>query len=258
MKSRPLEYSQTYKGVLIKACLGNIVQQDCDAIVNAANGNLAHGAGVAGAIASSGGSQLMRESREYVKKHGKVKTGQVAVTGPGKIKCKWVIHAVGPIWKGGAKDEPRKLKNACYNSLLEAKKLELTSIAIPAVSSGIFGFPKDFCAEIMVQAAKEFIDEDSGTLKEIRFANFDVPTTKIFILALKDLFEREVEESKEQSEESKEQGEESKEPSEESKEQSEESKETNEESKEQSEESKEPSEESKESTQKKITDYFNK
>src|SRR3989475_11058973 len=81
---------------------GDITEQDVDAIVNAANEMLAHGGGVAGAIASKGGSQITAESRRWVEQHGRVPTGSAAITGGGNLKARYVIHAVGPVWHGGS------------------------------------------------------------------------------------------------------------------------------------------------------------
>jgi O-acetyl-ADP-ribose deacetylase (regulator of RNase III) len=165
---------------------GDLTQEDCDAIVNAANSRLAHGGGVAGAIVRRGGFSIQVESDRWVKQHGQVPTGHVAVTGAGTLACKWIIHAVGPVWNGGGSHEDELLGQAITNSLLKAEELNLRCIAFPAISSGIFGFPKERCAGIMVSRALEFYrGHPQSPLQEIRFTNIDEPTAIIFENALK-------------------------------------------------------------------------
>ncbi|KAJ7374808.1 hypothetical protein OS493_005158 [Desmophyllum pertusum] len=126
----------------IEVVQNDLTKENVDAIVNAANSWLKHGGGVAGAIVKSGSNQIQIESDEYVDKNGPVKTGGIAVTGPGTLPCKIVIHAVGPVWEGGQKDEDNSLHSAMYNSLSECHSRQLSSVAVPAISSGIFGFPR--------------------------------------------------------------------------------------------------------------------
>ena len=131
---------------------GDITEVEADAIVNAANSYLEHGGGVAGAIVRKGGQIIQEESREWVRKHGPVPVGGVAVTSAGKLKAKYVIHAVGP--RCGV--EPiEKLAEAVRNALLKAEELGLASIALPAISTGIFGCPYDAAAEQMATAIRE-------------------------------------------------------------------------------------------------------
>eukprot|EP00741_Cyanophora_paradoxa_P007451 tig00000128_g7206.t1 len=169
------------EGKRIKVELGDITNSDAEAIVNAANERLAHGGGVAGAISRKGGPMVQKESTDYVNEHGLVRTGTVADTGPGKLKCKRLIHAVGPIWESGRSDEPELLRSAVHNSLLRASQLKLKSISLPAISSGIFGFPKPLCAKIMFQVAQDYFAEArEDSLEEVRFTNFDDETVDIF------------------------------------------------------------------------------
>ena len=134
---------------------GDLTERDVDAIVNAANSYLQHGGGVAGAIVRKGGQIIQEESNKI----GFVPVGGVAITGAGKLPAKFVIHAVGP--RMGEGDEDNKLKNAVLSSLLLATEKGLKSISIPAISSGIFGFPKDRCAAILVKEASELYKEKS-------------------------------------------------------------------------------------------------
>ncbi|KAL6066253.1 Poly [ADP-ribose] polymerase, variant 2 [Balamuthia mandrillaris] len=145
--SQLLREHRTQCGRILQVRHGDITGEAVDTIVNAANTHLAHGAGVAGAIMRAGGWKVQSESDEWVRKHGPVATGNVAVTGPGRmsnIRC--IIHAVGPICfrsnKAEMVEKDAELRSAVLNSLLKATELGLRSIAIPAISSGIFGYPK--------------------------------------------------------------------------------------------------------------------
>ena len=160
---------------------GDITDEDVDVIVNAANGYLEHGGGVAEAISQKAGPGLDEESRQWVKEYGPVETGQVAVTGGGRLRCLKVIHAVGPVWQGGKKGEPALLESAIFNSLLKAEELGMRTIALPAISSGIFGFPKDLCAEISLRTAIRFYQDHScSKLSLIHFTNIDFVTVSFF------------------------------------------------------------------------------
>jgi len=143
---------------------GDITEVEADAIVNAANRYLKHGGGVAGAIVRKGGYEIQRESDEYVQRHGPLPVGGVAVTSAGKLKAKYVIHAVGPVYGDPRGDE--KLAEAIRNSLSKAEELGLSSIALPAISTGVYGYPLKKCAEIMVDVLKEF-SEKAENLKKV-------------------------------------------------------------------------------------------
>jgi len=168
-------------GQVIQAWQGDLTLEPVDAIVNAANEDLQHGGGVAGAIVRRGGFVIQEESERWVREHGSLPTGEVAVTGAGRLPCRYVIHAVGPVWRGGGQGEEALLRQATTNSLLKAEELKLRSIALPAISSGIFGFPKERCAQIMLAAALDFCAQrPDSTLREIRFTNIDAPTVDLF------------------------------------------------------------------------------
>ena len=156
---------------------GDITERSVDVIVNAANSHLKHGGGVAAAIVRKGGNVIQEESDRI----GFVPVGSVVITSPGRLPCKAIIHAVGPQMGEGNEDE--KLKNAVKNSLLLASEKGFESISIPAISSGIFGFPKDRCATILVNESKKFLKENT-TMKTIEFCIFDDETLSYFITAL--------------------------------------------------------------------------
>ncbi|MBN1897198.1 MAG: macro domain-containing protein [Spirochaetes bacterium] len=154
---------------------GDITEEPLDAIVNAANSHLQHGGGVAGAILRKGGYVIQEESQEI----GFVPVGNAVITSSGRLPCRKVIHTVGPRWGEG--DEDIKLTNAVYNALKVADENTLSTIAFPAVSSGIFGFPKDRCARIMLNSVKKYLKENKKTcLKLVEFCIIDDQTINIF------------------------------------------------------------------------------
>lgn len=117
-----------------------------------------HGGGVAGAISSNGGPEVQKESNEYIEKHGRIPTGEVGVTGPGRLRCRYIIHAVGPMWSSRItpQENCQLLANAVINTLKKANELGCSSVSIPAISSGIFGFPKPLCAQVFFMSLQAF------------------------------------------------------------------------------------------------------
>lgn len=136
---------------------GNITRQSTDAIVNAANEQLAGGGGVDGAIHAAAGPSLMEQTR--TRYPGGCPTGDAVVTTSGKLASRFVFHAVGPIWQGGRRDEPEKLA-AAYRKCLElAIQHDCSSIAFPALSTGAFGYPIDLAAEVALGTSIEFVKQ---------------------------------------------------------------------------------------------------
>lgn len=134
----------------LRVIRGDLTEAPVDAIVNAANSHLRHGGGVAGAIVRKGGGIIQAESDRI----GYVPVGECAVTTAGALPAKHVIHAVGPRWGEG--NEEAKLRSAVRNTLKTAEEKGFATVAMPAISAGIFGFPKDRCAHIMVEEIVEF------------------------------------------------------------------------------------------------------
>jgi O-acetyl-ADP-ribose deacetylase (regulator of RNase III) len=160
----------------LEIIMGDITDENVDAIVNAANSNLKHGGGVAGAISKKGGPIIQIESNKI----GFVPVGNVALTSAGNLPAKCIIHAVGPRWGEG--EEEVKLNNAVINSLQLAEKNKFESISLPAISSGIFGFPKERCAELIITAIKNYMSTNKkNILKVIRICLFDQETVKLFL-----------------------------------------------------------------------------
>jgi O-acetyl-ADP-ribose deacetylase len=134
---------------ILRLVNGDITERNVDAIVNTANSYLRHGGGVAAAIVRKGGVIIQEESDKIVARTGFVPVGSAVITTAGKLPCKAVIHTVGP--RMGEGNEDSKLRKAVRSSLLLASEKGFRSISMPAISSGIFGFPKDRCAKILVQ-----------------------------------------------------------------------------------------------------------
>ncbi|MCA8936312.1 MAG: macro domain-containing protein [Planctomycetes bacterium] len=167
------------KGCLLTVVEGDITLEPVDAIVNAANEQLQHGGGVARAISRAGGPEIQQQSDAWVQQHGHVETGSAAITGAGELPCKHVIHAVGPKWGSG--DEVAKLTAGVRSALDLAEQHKLQSISLPAISSGIYGFPKELCAKTFLGTIEDWLDEHpQRSLKEIRLCNFDDTTAKLF------------------------------------------------------------------------------
>ena len=167
--------SVIFCGVTLRIVRGDMTESDVDAIVNAANSYLQHGGGVAGAIVRKGGTIIQEESDRI----GFVPVGQCAVTTGGNLKARFVIHTVGPRWGEG--DEERKLKSAIVSTLKTATERGFRSISMPAISAGIFGFPKARCAAIIVAEIAAFLKETKTTLAEINLYLMDDEIIRYFL-----------------------------------------------------------------------------
>jgi len=168
-------------GQTVRIVHGDLTEEQVDAIVNAANEHLAHGGGVAGAIVRKGGEVIQEESTAWVREHGPVRTGTAAITGAGRLPAAKVIHAVGPVWRGGKSGEEEDLASAVQSALALASELDLVSISLPAISSGIFGFPKELCAQVILKAVGEFFQKHpDASVKEVNLVNIDHHTSSVF------------------------------------------------------------------------------
>ena len=166
-------------GQTLQIVQGDITIEEVDAIVNAANDQLQHGGGVAWAIVRRGGNIIQEESDQWIQQHGPVSHTHPAWTSGGALPAKYIIHAVGPVWGDG--DEDTKLADAVSGSLRVADELKCSSISMPAISTGIFGFPKDRAARIILSAIKNYLSENKSGLKIIRLTLFDQTTINIFL-----------------------------------------------------------------------------
>lgn len=167
-------------GPVIQIIQGDITIEQVDTIVNAANEHLQHGGGVAWAISKKGGSAIQKESDTWVREHGTVSHARPAWTSGGRLPAKYVIHTVGPVWGDG--DEDQKLESAVTGSLRVADKLTCASIALPAISTGIYGFPKDRAARVIFSAIKKYFAENiSSGLKTVKLVLFDQQSVDVFL-----------------------------------------------------------------------------
>jgi len=165
-------------GQVLQVRLGDITEETADIIVNESNGNLNHTSNVAGVLALKGGKEVQLQSDRWVRKHGPVPPGQVAVTEAGQLPCKWLIHAVGPIWRGGNWREDSELWDAMWNCLVWASKLHARTIAIPAIGATFLGFQKERCAYLLVDCIAKFFHKHPKTkLQEIRIVNHNESVT---------------------------------------------------------------------------------
>ena len=165
---------------IIELVMGDITEMETDAIVNAANEQLILGGGVAGAIRRKGGPAIQEECNKI----GGTFVGGAVITTGGNLKAKHVIHAVGPMMGEG--DEDDKLKNATINSLKVADENRLKSIAFPAISTGIFGYPLDRCAEIMLKETIHYLGGKTD-LEKVAFCLFDQKALNTFKEKMKEI-----------------------------------------------------------------------
>ncbi len=169
----------------IEAIKDDITMLDVEAIVNPANSFLMHNGGLAAQISKRGGMMIQQES----KKIGNVPTGSAVITTGGNLKAEYVIHAVGPKYKDGKSGEAEKLKSAANASLEIADKKKLKSIAIPAISSGIFGYPIAESSKIIVDTVVDFFSakkkaKEETTIEKVIFCLFDEDAFNNFVKAL--------------------------------------------------------------------------
>ena len=159
---------------------GDITREETDAIVNAANSRLAGGGGVDGAIHRAGGPSIMQECRKI----GGCPTGKAVITTAGNLKAKYVIHAVGPVFQGGTKGEAALLKSAHVESLKLVSAKKLKSVAFPAISTGVYGYPVDEAAHIALTTIIDYLKKHAD-IELVRFVLFGLKTYEIFAAELK-------------------------------------------------------------------------
>jgi len=170
----------------IELAQGDITQQGVDAIVNAANSGLLGGGGVDGAIHRAAGKTLMEETRQKYPQG--CPTGSAVWTAAGQLKAKYVFHAVGPVWNGGRDREPELLRSAFRRCLELAEELKCQSIAFPAISTGVYGFPIDLAAENSLQETRLFLSKSNWPLN-VRLVLFDAGSYAAFARVLESFVE---------------------------------------------------------------------
>jgi O-acetyl-ADP-ribose deacetylase (regulator of RNase III) len=185
MKFRAIEMSATDKTFLdgrVQVAVGDIAKQDVEAIVNAANSSLLGGGGVDGAIHRAGGPEILEECREIRRTRFPegLPTGEAVITTGGKLSALYVIHTVGPIFGEQHGKEAELLANCYHNSLTLAVEKNLTSVAFPAISTGVYGYPLDQAAEVSSRTIENFLATDRQ-LKEVRLVFFQARDAEVFL-----------------------------------------------------------------------------
>jgi O-acetyl-ADP-ribose deacetylase (regulator of RNase III) len=185
MKFRAIEMSATDKTFLdgrVQVVVGDITKQDVEAIVNAANSSLLGGGGVDGAIHRAGGPEILEECREIRRTRFPegLPTGEAVITTGGKLSALYVIHTVGPIFGEHRGKEAELLANCYHNSLTLAVEKNLTSVAFPAISTGVYGYPLDQAAEVSSRTIENFLATDRQ-LKEVRLVFFQSRDAEVFL-----------------------------------------------------------------------------
>ena len=154
-------------GKTLKLVTGDITREPADALVNAANAALAGGGGVDGAIHRAGGPAIMEELDRIRRESGRCQTGSAVATGAGRLPARWVFHAVGPVYRGGASGEPELLAS-CYRACLRmAEERGVRVMAFPAISTGAYGYPLDEAAAIAIRETTAHLEKPGGTLEQI-------------------------------------------------------------------------------------------
>ena len=171
---------------LVKIIMGDITEQETEAIVNAANSGLMGGGGVDGAIHRAGGPQILAECKEIRARQGKLPTGRAVITSGGGLKARYVIHTVGPVWSGGNRNEDELLRSAYRSSLILASERGIRSISFPSISIGIYSFPVDRAARLALREVRDFVKNHPG-FEEVRFVLFSAPVLEEFETAWEEI-----------------------------------------------------------------------
>jgi O-acetyl-ADP-ribose deacetylase (regulator of RNase III) len=164
----------------IQVIQGDITRQKVDAIVNAANKTLLGGGGVDSAIHSATGKELELACRKIYEKKGGCKTGNAVITTGGNLPAKFVIHTVGPVWRGGKQQESELLSRAYYNSLQLAFENGIRTIAFQNISTGIYGFPKKQASKIAVSTVDDFLNNNKTSIENVIFVCFDQKNYELY------------------------------------------------------------------------------
>ena len=157
----------------------DLTQERCDAIVNAANSSLMGGGGVDGAIHRAGGPAILEACKTIVERQGRLPAGKAVATPAGRLAARYVIHTVGPVWSGGNQHEAEALASCHTESICLADELQLQTIAFPAISTGIYGYPVDQASEIAVASAAGAL-ERAAHVHEVKFVLFDIAVFQHF------------------------------------------------------------------------------
>ncbi len=167
-------------GASVIALVGDITAQEVDAIVNAANAELQHGGGVAAAIAKAGGKAIQEESNAYVEQHGPLEVGEAATTTAGEMPARWVVHVAGPVYDEDSDRNEPHLRASVSAALDAAAEAGARSVAFPAISAGVYGYPREAATRIIASEVASWLSEHEGSLDEVRLVGLDDATANDF------------------------------------------------------------------------------
>lgn len=168
----------------VVALTGDLTKQEVDAIVNAANAELQHGGGVAAAIAKAGGKAIQEESDAYVEQHGPLEKGEAATTTAGEMPARWVVHVPGPVYDEDSDQNEPHLRASVSAALDAAADAGARSVAFPAISAGVYGYPRDEATGIIASEVARWLRDHEGVLDEVRLVGLDEETTQDFAQGL--------------------------------------------------------------------------
>lgn len=170
-------------GATLRVVAGDLTAQPVDAVVNAANEQLAHGGGVAKALAAAGGPEVQRESDQWTAEHGPLGPGRAAVTTAGRMPAAHVVHVVGPRYRQG-QDNAGLLTQAVTAALDATRDVGATSVALPAISAGVFGYPPEEAGRVIAAACADWLGGDRGSVSEVRLVGLDEAAAAHFTAGL--------------------------------------------------------------------------
>jgi O-acetyl-ADP-ribose deacetylase len=169
---------------------GDITAQKTEAIVNAANSSLMGGGGVDGAIHRAGGPKILEETKNIVARQGRLPPGRAVITTGGNLPAKYVIHTVGPVWRGGTNNEEQILTGAYRESLKLAQEKHIKSISFPSISTGAYGYPVEQAAKVAVRTITAFLEENTS-IEEVVLVLFDNRTYEVYEQTIKEIYDEE-------------------------------------------------------------------
>ncbi len=171
---------------------GDITEQSTEAIVNAANSSLMGGGGVDGAIHRAGGPAVLEACKQIVARQGRLPTGKAVITPGGNLRARFVIHTVGPVWRGGSHGERELLVSAYRASLRVAAENNLISVSFPSISTGAYGYPIAEAAGVAVGTVVSFLKDQPSSIRDVIFVLFDAFTWEAYSTVLRELMAKEV------------------------------------------------------------------
>ncbi len=173
-------------GATVVALVGDLTKQEVDVVVNAANAELQHGGGVAAAIAKAGGKAIQEESNAYVEQHGPLEEGEAATTTAGEMPARWVVHVAGPVYEESSDHNEPHLRASVSAALDAAAQAGARSVAFPAISAGVYGYPRDEATHIIASEVARWLSGHEGALQEVRLVGLDEETAQDFAAGIQE------------------------------------------------------------------------